>query len=54
MLTATRFVFIGLGLPELILILGTLMVLVGGTALWVWSLVDIARSDFRSETHKIT
>lgn len=54
MLTAELFAFMGLGGLELMLILGSMLVLFGGTALWIWALVDIARSDFRTETHKIT
>ena len=53
MMTCTILVFFGLGLPEFLLILSSFMIIVGGTALWIWSLVDIARNEFRADTQKI-
>ena len=38
---------------EEMIILFVFMIALGGMALWIWSLLDILRSDFKKESDKI-
>jgi hypothetical protein len=43
----------GIGLPELFVILCVLVVGVGGTGLWIWALVDCATKEADSGNNKV-
>jgi hypothetical protein len=44
----------GLGVPEILVLLVIGVLLIGGTVLWVWALVDCLRNDFIDGKTKVT